>query len=82
MTAQFKVNETFKFGSNLYIPPLRDVRPTVGLIPTTLFLLLGDTIEPSVSDPSVPAARPIAAEIPLPLLEPEGSTSGKYGLVA
>jgi len=45
-------------------------------MPTTLFLLLGDTIEPSVSDPSEPAARPTAMETPLPELDPDGSPFG------
>lgn len=58
------------------LPPAREVKPTVGLTPTILFLLLGDIIDPSVSVPNVPAANPMAAEIPHPLLEPEGSASG------
>lgn len=59
-----------------YSPPARDVKPTVGLIPTTLFLLEGDTIEPSVSEPRDAAVRPIAALMALPELEPEGSAMG------
>ena len=54
----------------------------MGLIPTRLFLLLGDTMLPSVSLPSAAAARPIALPIALPELEPDGSACGKYGLVA
>lgn len=54
----------------------------LGLIPTTLFALLGSTIDPSVSVPSVAAVSPIAAAIPLPKLEPDGLPSGTYGLDA
>ena len=60
-----------------HLPPALEVRPTVGLIPTRLFLLLGDTIDPSVSLPSAAAARPILLPIPLPELEPDGSAPGK-----
>ena len=63
-------------------PPARDVSPTVGLIPTKLLLLLGEIIEPSVSVPSAPALSPIALAMPLPELEPDGSPSRTYGLVA
>jgi len=45
-------------------------------MPTLLFLLLGKTIEPSVSDPRDPAARPIAVATPLPELEAYGSALG------
>jgi hypothetical protein len=61
---------------NDYSPPARDVKPTVGLIPTTLFLLEGDTIEPSVSEPREAAVRPIAVQMALPELEPDGSAIG------
>lgn len=61
-------------------PPALDVNPTVGLIPTKLLLLLGDTIDPSVSDPNAPAVRPIEVPIPLPELDPEGSPKGTYAL--
>ena len=44
--------------------------------------LLGHTIDPSVSEPSAPAASPIALAIPLPELEPHGSPRGTYGLLA
>lgn len=64
------------------VPPALDISPTVGLIPTKLFLLLGLKIDPSVSLPRAPAARPIAELIPLPELEPDGSAFGKYGFVA
>jgi hypothetical protein len=58
------------------LPPERGVKPTVGLIPTRLFRLPGETIEPSVSVPSDAAASPIAEATPLPELEHEGSPSG------
>lgn len=48
----------------------------VGLIPTMLFLLLGETMEPSVSDPREAAASPTAIATPLPELEPEASPFG------
>lgn len=58
-------------------PPAREVKPTVGLIPTRLFRLLGRTIDPVVSLPNEAAASPMAVAMPLPELEPNGSTSGK-----
>ena len=63
-------------------PPALDVRPTVGLMPTKLFLLLGETIEPSVSLPSAAAVKPMDVPIPLPELDPEGSPNGRYAEVA
>ena len=39
-------------------------------------------IDPSVSVPRAAAASPIAVPIPLPELDPDGSPSGTYGLVA
>ena len=53
-----------------------DVRPTVGLIPTRLLTSLGLRILPSVSDPRVANARPIAEETALPLELPLGSWPG------
>ena len=64
-----------------YSPPARDVRPTVGFIPTKLLISLGDTIEPSVSEPKAAAHSPMAVPIPLPELDPEGSPRGTYGLL-
>ena len=57
-------------------PPARDVRPTVGLIPTTLFTPDGDMMLPSVSVPRVMAARPIDAAMAEPDDEPRGSPFG------
>jgi hypothetical protein len=52
--------------------PDRLVRPSVGLIPTMPQVADGQTIDPSVSVPSVPAARLAAAAMPDPELEPHG----------
>jgi hypothetical protein len=54
--------------------PARLVRPTVGLMPTTKFLLDGDKIEPSVSVPTATATIFAATDIADPLLEPKGSS--------
>jgi hypothetical protein len=53
--------------------PARLVRPTVGLMPTTKFLLDGRKIEPSVSVPTDTATIFAATDIADPLLEPQGS---------
>ena len=58
------------------LPFVRETSPIVGLIPTMLFLLLGETMEPSVSDPREAAASPTAIATPLPELEPEASPFG------
>ena len=63
------------------LPPAREVSPTVGLIPARLLLLVGQVMLPSVSVPSVTAARPIDAATPDPDDEPHGSALGKYALV-
>ena len=47
-------------------PPAREVSPTVGLIPTRLLKLLGHTIDPSVSVPSVAAAFAIQTAVAVP----------------
>src|SRR5438874_2698881 len=62
------------------ITPERLVRPTVGLIPTTLFDEAGQRIEPSVSVPSEAAARLAATATADPELEPQGERSSTYGL--
>lgn len=54
------------------ITPARLVNPTVGLIPTTEFSDAGQSIEPSVSVPSVTAAMLVAAAIADPVLDPHG----------
>lgn len=53
--------------------PARLVSPSVGLIPTTEFQDEGQSMEPSVSLPSVTAARFAAAATPGPALDPHGS---------
>lgn len=45
----------------------------LGLIPTTLFQEEGNTIDPSVSVPMLPAARPSDDATALPLELPFGS---------
>jgi hypothetical protein len=68
-------------------------RPTVGLMPTSMFALAGLRIEPDVSVPMFAAQR--LAAVPMPELDPpvasagrpslngavvRGSTRGSYGL--
>lgn len=60
-----------------FIPPAREVKPTVGLMPARLLLLEGQVILPSVSVPNVTAASPIDAETPDPEEEPHGSAFTK-----
>jgi hypothetical protein len=60
-------------GEDQDIPPLLEVRPTVGFKPTTLQRLLGPEILPSVSVAKVPAASPIAAATAQPDDDPDGS---------
>jgi len=60
-----------------FIPPAREVKPTVGLIPARLLLLEGQVILPSVSEPNVTVARPIEAATPDPDEEPHGSAFTK-----
>ena len=55
------------------VPPAREVKPTVGLIPAKLLLLEGSVILPSVSVPNVTVASPIDAATPDPAEEPLGS---------
>src|SRR5262245_2810204 len=60
--------------------PARLVRPTVGLMPTTLLTLAGQTILPSVSVPMLTAAKLAAAAAADPVLEPQPLRSSEYGL--
>src|SRR5437870_12500221 len=62
--------------------PARLVRPTVGLRPTTPFTLAGQTMLPSVSDPSDTAVRFAEAAAPEPELDPQALRSSEYGLRA
>src|SRR6185503_11094463 len=61
--------------------PARLVSPTVGLMPTTPFALEGHTMLPSVSVPSVRAAKLAVAAAPDPALEPQGLRLRPYGLL-
>src|SRR5262249_19092355 len=62
------------------IAPPRLVRPTVGFSPTTPFTLPGQTMLPSVSDPSETAAKFAEAAAPEPELDPQALRSSEYGL--
>jgi hypothetical protein len=60
----------------------REVRPTVGLIPTRLFCWDGERMEPLVSVPREAKARPRDDATPGPAEEPDGSlvVDGQYWL--
>src|SRR3569832_312509 len=60
--------------------PARLVRPTVGLMPTTLLALAGHTILPSVSVPMDRVTKLADSAAPDPELEPHGLRSSPYGL--
>src|ERR1700716_3190266 len=62
--------------------PARLVGPTVGLMATTPFALPGQTMLPSVSEPSDTVAKFAEAAAPEPELEPQGLRSSPYGLWA
>src|ERR1700689_1203071 len=57
------------------IIPARLTSPTVGLIPTIPFADDGQTIEPSVSDPTATAQRLAETAAPEPELDPQGLRS-------
>jgi hypothetical protein len=59
--------------------PARLTRPSVGLIPTSEFVLEGQTIDPSVSVPIATAQRFAATAVPDPELDPHGLRSSAYG---
>src|SRR2546426_12349543 len=59
--------------------PYRLMRPTVGLIPTSMFWFDGLRIEPDVSVPTL-AAQKLAA-VPIPELEPPVGRAGRPSLV-
>ncbi len=65
--------------SEIGTTPARLHRPVDGRMPTTLFCVAGEMIEPSESLPIVSAARPAAAATPDPLDEPPGSVDRSYG---
>ena len=75
MTGKGRHGEAVERGWGAYSPPSLDVRPTVGLMPTILLKLLGHTIDPSVSVPSVTAANPIEAATAEPEDEPHCTTT-------
>src|SRR5687767_4025740 len=60
--------------------PVRLMRPRVGLIPTRPQDDDGQTMEPSVSEPTPAAARLAAMAAPVPELEPQQLRSNAYGL--
>src|SRR2546425_645616 len=60
--------------------PVRLVRPTVGLMPTTLLTLAGQTMLPSVSVPTLTAAKLADTAAAEPVLEPQELRSSEYGL--
>src|SRR5712691_3544010 len=60
--------------------PARLVTPTVGLMPTTLLTLAGQTMLPSVSEPIDTAAKLADAAAAEPELEPQALRSSEYGL--
>src|ERR1700692_4782057 len=60
--------------------PARLVRPTVGLMPTTLLALAGHTMLPSVSVPNDTAVKFDDTPAAEPELEPQGLRSMPYGL--
>src|SRR5262249_57587479 len=56
------------------------VRPTVGLRPATLWALPGHTMLPSVSVPTLTAAKLAETAAAEPVLEPQALRSSEYGL--
>src|SRR5947209_15459562 len=62
--------------------PARLVSPVVGLMPTTALKAAGQRIEPAVSVPRAPGAKPAATAVAEPELEPHGDRSRTYGLSA
>src|SRR2546426_11936409 len=59
--------------------PDREMRPSVGLIPTTEFQLAGLRIDPDVSVPTATVHRPAATATAAPLLDPPGLRLSPYG---
>src|SRR3954463_2389674 len=60
--------------------PYRLTRPTVGLIPASMFWFDGLGVEPDVSVPTLAAHRLVA--VPTPLLEPPVDSAGRPSKVA
>jgi hypothetical protein len=63
------------------IMPVREISPTVGLMPTIPQLLDGETMEPSVSLPTATAQRLDATAVPERELDPDGLRSNAYGFL-
>ena len=55
--------------------PKREMSPTVGLMPTNPQLFDGETMEPSVSEPTPTVQRLAAMAAPVPELDPDGLRS-------
>ena len=60
--------------------PYRLMRPTVGLMPTSMFALAGLRIDPDVSVPTLAAQK--FADVPVPELEPPVFATGRPSPVA
>ena len=60
--------------------PCRLIRPTVGLIPTSMFWFEGERIDPDVSVPTLAAQK--LADVPMPELEPPVASAGRPSRVA
>src|SRR5258707_433506 len=60
--------------------PPRLVSPTVGLMPTTPLTLAGQTMLPSVSEPSPTVVKLADTEAADPELDPQALRSSEYGL--
>src|SRR5262245_19556643 len=86
----FAIGPGVSWSAVIGMTPWRLTRPTVGLIPASMFWLDGLRIEPDVSVPTFAAHR--LAAVPMPELEPpvastglpselgRGSRRGSYGL--
>src|SRR5689334_16043601 len=59
--------------------PLRLTSPTVGFTPTSAEADEGETMDPSVSEPTATAHRFADTATPDPELDPEGLRSSAYG---
>src|SRR5467141_4347975 len=60
--------------------PPRLVSPTVGLMPTTPLTLAGQTMLPSVSEPSPTVVKLAETDAAEPELDPHAFRSSEYGL--
>src|SRR5262245_65447361 len=74
------IGRAVSWSSVIGMMPWRLIRPTVGLIATSIFKLAGLSSEPEVSVPTF-AAQKIAA-VPMPELEPQGDITGRPSKVA